>query len=167
MSIVIETERIILRHFTTQDTDKLAEIYSDPVTMRFLRTRTYQETIQNLDWIFKCYEKYGFGLWAAIAKENNTLIGRCGLIAQNVDETRETEIAYMFSRHYWGKGLGTEAACGVRDYGFNELGYNRLISLIDPDNLASQKVALKTGLTYEKDTFIDGKKVRIYAITSY
>lgn len=165
--IVIETKRLLLRHFTLEDADNLAIIYADSETMKFLRrTRSYQETLDNLDLIFKCYKKYGFGLWAVMHKNDSKLIGRCGLIAQNIEGIREVEIAYMISKDYWRQGIGTEAACGIRDYGFGVIGCQRLISLIDPDNIASQKVALKAGLSYEKDIILNDKLVMVYAIHS-
>ncbi|MDJ0591374.1 MAG: GNAT family N-acetyltransferase [Pleurocapsa sp. MO_226.B13] len=162
--IVTESKRLLLRHFTLEDAEDLAILQADPVVMRFLRRRNYQETLKTLDWIFKCYEKYGYGLWAVIHKADNRLIGRCGLIFQNWAEVKDVEIAYMLSKYYWKQGLATEAACAIRDYGFEVVGCKRLISLIDPDNIASQKVAAKVGLTYEKDIILEAKPVRVYAI---
>lgn len=52
----------------------------------------------------------------------------------------------------------------IKSYGFEKIGCNRLISLIDHGNIASQKVALKTGLTYEKEVQMWGKNLRVYAI---
>ncbi len=66
---VTETKRLLLRHFTLEDAEDLALLQADPVVMRFLRRRNYQETLKTLDWIFKCYEKYGYGLWAVIHKK--------------------------------------------------------------------------------------------------
>ena len=60
--------------------------------------------------------------------------------------------------------MATEAAIALKDYGFEKIGCDRLIFLIDPDNIASQKVALKTGLTYEKDVQMEGENLRVYAI---
>ena len=67
--------------------------------------------------------------------------------------------------------MATEAAHAIRDYGFKKIGCDyevsrrhRFISLIDHENIASQKVALKTGLTYEKDVQMEGENLRVYAI---
>ena len=165
--IVTETKRLLLRHFTLEDAGDLAILHADPVVMKFLRLRNYEETLKTLDWIFKCYEKYGYGLWAVIHKADNKLIGRCGLIFQNWGEVKDVEIAYMLSKDYWGQGLGTEVARAIRDYGFEAIGCKRLISLIHPDNIASQKVAAKVGLTYEKNIILEDKPVRVYAIHAF
>ncbi len=164
--IVAQTPRLILRQLTLDDMDELAGIYADPVVMRFFgSTYTYESTKQWLEErVFKFYEQRGWGLWATIYKIDNKLIGRCGLTPQLVDGTEEVEIGYLLAKEYWGMGLATEAACFSRDYGFEKLGVNRLISLIDPDNIASQKVAKKVGLTYEQDTYMWNKTVRIYAM---
>ncbi|HHP7232483.1 MAG TPA: GNAT family N-acetyltransferase [Xenococcaceae cyanobacterium] len=164
--VITETKRLLLRHFTLEDAAELAILQADPVVMKFLGVRNYQETRKTLDWILKCYEKYGYGLWAVIHKADNKLIGRCGLIFQSWSEVKDVEIAYMLSKDYWGQGIGTEAACAIRDYGFEVVGCKRLISLIAPDNIASQKVAAKVGLTYEKDIILAAKPVRVYAIHS-
>lgn len=163
--IVIETPRIILRHLTWNDLDDLAALYADPQVMRFLgSTRTYEDTKQQLDGIIDSYEKHGFGLWATIHKADNQFIGRCGLIALEIDEQPEIEIGYALHQRYWGQGLATEAARAIRDYGCLELGYNRLISLVDHDNIASQHVAMKNGLTYEKNITKWDKNLRVYVI---
>jgi ribosomal-protein-alanine N-acetyltransferase len=60
--------------------------------------------------------------------------------------------------------LATEAAIAIRNYVFEQIDFNRLISLIVPENIASQKVALKNGMKYEKDTSHAGIKHRVYAI---
>ncbi len=166
--IVAETPRLILRQLTLDDLDDLVAIYTYPAVMKFFDS-TYTYTYENRkQWleerVFKCYKQRGWGLWATIYKMDNKLIGRCGLIPQLVDGQEEVEIGYLLAKEHWGMGLATEAACISRDYGFEKLRANRLISLIDPDNIASQKVANKVGLTYEKDTYMWNKTVRIYAM---
>ena len=164
---IIETSRLILRHLTLEDTEALAAIYADPIVMKFFRsTRSPEITKQKIDKTIASYKKQDFGMWATIYKPDNQFIGRCGLISHIVDECSELEIAYLLAKEYWGRGLATEAACAIRDYGFKKIAYKRLISLIDPDNIASQKVALKTGLTYEKDVWMEGENLRVYAICS-
>ena len=58
----------------------------------------------------------------------------------------EIEIAYLFGRDYWGQGLATEAATAVRDWALGELGFERLIALIYPDNVRSIGVARNLGM---------------------
>jgi RimJ/RimL family protein N-acetyltransferase len=94
------------------------------------------------------------GLWAAIYKQTGKFIGRCGLLPWTIEDQREVEVAYTIAQEYWGQGLATESACGILEYGFEKLNLSRLICLIDPENIVSQRVAEKIGMTLEKK--VDG-----------
>ena len=163
--VVTETLRLLLRYFTWNDLNDMATIYADPIGMAFRGSpRTFEETQQVFKWIFDNYSKDGFEMWAIIHKADQKLIGCCGLIPQVVDGQQETEMGYILAKQYWGQGLATEAAFAVRNYGFEKLGCDRIIALINPKNLASQNVAQKIGLIYEKDTTHSEKTVCVYAI---
>jgi len=163
--VVTETLRLLLRYFTWNDLNDMATIYADPIGMAFRGSpRTFEETQQVFKWIFDNYSKDGFEMWAIIHKADQKLIGCCGLIPQVVDGQQETEMGYILAKEYWGQGLATEAAFAVRNYGFEKLGCDRIIALINPKNLASQNVAQKIGLIYEKDTTHSEKTVCVYAI---
>src|SRR5919107_4260745 len=135
---VIQTERIVLRQMEMDDVDDLMGIFSDQVAMRFYpNTKSRQEAE---DWVHRVQESYrdnGFGLWVAVLQDSGEFAGQCGLTVQEVEGKNEVEIGYLFLRRFWGRGLATEAARAARDHGFNTLGYERLVSLIDPGNLAS------------------------------
>ncbi len=162
---VLDTERLILRRMELSDVDNLLGIFSDPVAMRhYPGTKDRQETVGWIEWTLGSYERDGIGLWVAILKETGEFAGQCGLIVQEVDGRREVEIGYLFLRRFWGRGLATEAARACRDYGFDRLGYERLISLIDPDNLPSRRVAERVGMTLEREIEKWGKRVCVYAI---
>jgi ribosomal-protein-alanine N-acetyltransferase len=90
------------------------------------------------------------GLWATIHKETGKFIGRCGLLPWTIDSQQEVEVAYTIAREYWGQGLATEAARAILNYGFEKLHLLRLICLIDPENIPSQRVAEKIGMRLEK-----------------
>jgi ribosomal-protein-alanine N-acetyltransferase len=68
-----------------------------------------------------------------------------------VEHRPETEVAYLLAKEYWGQGLGTEAAQGVSQYGFEQLNLSRLICMIHPGNQASINVAVKIGMSLEKE----------------
>jgi RimJ/RimL family protein N-acetyltransferase len=161
---VIETERLALRRMKMSDLDELMGIFSDPVAMRYYpATKGRDEAEAWVRWTLESYREHGFGQWVATLKDSGEFAGQCGLTVQEVEGKEEVEIGYLFLRRFWGRGLATEAAIAVRDYGF-ALGYRRLVSIIDPGNLASRRVAEKTGLTLEKVAIKSGKKVCVYAI---
>lgn len=163
---ILETERLILRHLTLEDIDDLAIIYADPDVMRFFPSgpRTREQTEASIRANIQLYEACGFGLWATVYKPENRFIGRCGLLPQEIDGVAEREIAYMIARDYWGRGLASEAASAIRDYGFHQLGLSRLISMIHADNIGSQRVAEKIGLHFEQEIIMDHLPCRIYAL---
>jgi hypothetical protein len=94
---------------------------------------------------------------AVIEKTSNELIGYCGLFYYpDVCGQPENEIGYRLARPSWGRGYATEAARAVRDYSFGVLGLLRLIAMIDPQNVASLRVAEKLGMHYENDMMFEG-----------
>jgi ribosomal-protein-alanine N-acetyltransferase len=156
---------MVLRPLEISDVDSLMDIFSDTEAMRYYpATKSRREAEEWVQWNLNSYRERGFGLWAAILKSSGEFAGQCGLIAQEVDGRDEVEIGYLFVRKFWGRGLATEAARACRDYGFGTLGYDRLVSLIDPSNLASRRVAEKVGMRLEKHTHKWGKKICVYAI---
>jgi ribosomal-protein-alanine N-acetyltransferase len=109
---------------------------------------------------------HGFSLWATIDRRSGRLIGRCGLLPQTLQDRREVEIAYMIARECWGLGFATEAAQAIRDHGFDALGFDRLVSIIHRDNLASRRVAEKTGLRPERMIQFMNHRCWLYAVES-
>jgi [ribosomal protein S5]-alanine N-acetyltransferase len=169
--IVLETERLILRHFHVFDGDALTRVFCDAEVMRFGPGVQTERWIQ--DWLHNClenyYQKLGFGPWAVIEKARRELIGYCGLFYfPDVAGQPEIEIGYRLARAVWGQGYATEAVLAVREYSFNVLCLPRLIALIDPQNVASVRVAEKAGLRYEKEILLEGYTYpdHLYAITS-
>lgn len=167
MNAVLETDRLLLRHFTLEDVDDLLGIFSDPEAMRYYpATKSREETIEWIDWNLKSYREHGFGLWAAIRKDTTHFAGQCGLILQrDVDGRDEVEIGYSFLRRQWNSGFATEAAIACRDFGFTTLDRTHLVSLIDPRNGASKRVAEKVGMSREKEIDRWGRRIQVYGVT--
>jgi [ribosomal protein S5]-alanine N-acetyltransferase len=163
--MVLETKRLTLRKMTLHDVDDLLAILCDPEAMQFYPKPFDRQMTQM--WVERNIERYaqpGFGLWSLILKESDKLIGDCGLVMQEVDGIEEVEIGYHIRRDLWGQGLATEAAQGCRDYGFSQLGVDRLISLIHPANIASRRVAEKNGMRLTKEVSWRDKPTCIYAV---
>lgn len=165
---ILETDRLILRPLTMSDLDALFVLYRDPEIRTYFPegTLTYEETKEELEWIIDVYYgKYGFGLWATIHKATGAFIGRCGLLPWTIDGQQEVEVAYLIDKAYWGQGLGTEAARGIVRYAFEQLHLSRLICLIDAENQASQAVATKIGMSFEKAIEDDKGPALVYSIS--
>lgn len=162
-----ETPRLILRELTTDDAETLFRIYHEPNVYTYY-SKGPPETVEieraNLARHLDHYARYGFGLWGTVLRETGELIGRCGLLNQTVDDVAEVEIGYLLSPRFWGRGLASEAARAIRDYGFGTLGRTRLVSIINVRNVPSQRVALAMGMRPEKRTQFNGVDVDLYAI---
>jgi ribosomal-protein-alanine N-acetyltransferase len=163
----LETERLVLRVPTPDDVDPLAAIYADPLVMQYIgtgQTRAREQVTHGVKWMIEQHEKHGFGLWVVETKAEGQVIGRCGLIVQEVAGKVETELAYLLSRECWGRGYATEAALEIKRAAAEALGLRRLIALIRAENAASKRVAEKLGMGYEKTVDFHGIPAELYAI---
>lgn len=153
-NVILETERLVLRRQTLDDLDDLWALYCDPEITRYIpdAPTSREEAEEELRWHMHGHPKFPqLGLWATIHKESGAFIGRCGLLPWTLDGQPEVEVAYTISQAFWGQGLATEAARAILHYGFETLHLARLVSLIDAENIASQKVAEKIGMRFEKE----------------
>jgi ribosomal-protein-alanine N-acetyltransferase len=135
----------------TDDVDTLFEIFCDPEVKKYLpdAPTTIEKAREELEWFQNGHPKNPkLGLWGTIHKGKGQFIGCCGLLPLTIDGKAEIELSYMLASPYWGQGLGTEAAKAVLDYGFEHLGLQRVICLVDPKNLRSVKVAQNIGMTF-------------------
>ena len=185
-AIVLETERLVLRHLMLGDLDQLAALYRDPEVRRYFPegTLTYEETREELEWCIEVYDgRYGYGLWATVLKGRDEFIGRCGLLPWRATETPEgdlmlegadehpvdgatyeIELAYLLGREHWRQGLATEAARAIVDHALRTLRPPRLICLFDPLNVASRRVAERVGFTFDSEVLLDGERIPMHSL---
>lgn len=162
---ILQTPRLLLREFTLEDTAALAQVLSDPETMRYYPAPFDRAGIEQ--WITRNRLRYrddGVGLWAMELKETSELIGDCGIIVQQVEGERLHEIGYHLRRDLWHQGLATEAAIACRDWAFAHRKTDRLISLIRPENLPSQRVAERNGMMIWKEITWRGLLHNVYSV---
>ncbi len=151
MNFPLETKRLYIRPFRSEDAEELHKIFGDPEVMKRIpdgASPTLQVSQQKLAKIIKHQEEHGFSLWALIEKENRTLIGDCGFILVE-GRGPEIELSYDIARAFWGKGYVTEAARACLRFGFENLKLNRIIAITDPDHFASRRVMEKIGMTHD------------------
>jgi ribosomal-protein-alanine N-acetyltransferase len=166
MTVIFETKRLLLRHQIISDLDDLWALYCDPEITKYIPDAppSREEAREELEWHMNGHPKFPeLGLWATIHKETGKFIGRCGLLPWTIDGQNEVEVAYAIAQEFWGQGLGTEAAHAVLEYGFDKLNLSRLICLIDPENLASQRIAEKIGMSREKEMLLDNLPTLVYS----
>jgi [ribosomal protein S5]-alanine N-acetyltransferase len=164
-SYAIETARLRLRPLVAEDLDAIHGIWVEPGVRRYLWdgeriSREKAETV--LASSIESFENHGFGIWAVIHRENGELIGFCGF--RFLDDTPEIELLYGISTPYWKMGLATEAARAALRYGFEEVGFDRILGIADTKNVASRRVLEKAGMRFEKRASHEGRNETHYAI---
>lgn len=163
--VIAETARLTVRSLIESDVPSLAEIWADECATRFMGgPRNFDEVCASLRRNLEAAPRQ-LDLWPVVDSSSGLLVGDCGLLPKVVDGRDETELIYVIAPAFWGRGYATEAATAIRDYAFHDLGVVRLISLIDPAHTASERVAVKVGMRYEKETVRpSGKRMRLYAL---
>lgn len=163
-TLIARTPRLLLRQFEPSDATAMSPILADSEVMRFSVSGPLDASAVSawLGRVADSYAIFGFGHWAVVRLEDERVLGFCGLSMQSLDDGRHVEIGYRLACDAWGQGFGTEAARAVRDYGFQQLGLDRLIAIIDPANFKSQRVAAKLGMRPLRDTLYYGRVVQVF-----
>lgn len=165
---MLQTPRLRLREMGPADLDFVAEMLAHPEVMRYYPKCYGREEAR--EWVERQRRRYaeqGHGLWLVVGRESDQRVGQVGLIVQEVDGRSEFEIGYLVHRPFWRRGYATEAALGVRRYAFTARGLDRVISLIRPENVPSQGVARKLGMTPERETLFKGFRHLVFAVTRW
>ena len=146
----LETERLRLREWLPEDREPLAAMNADRRVMEFFpHPLSRAESDAFFDRIVAEWAESGQGLYAVERRGDGRLIGLTGLhrAAFEASFTPCIEIGWRFVAEVWGQGYATEAARACRSYGFDVLAAPALYSIIKHDNLPSQNVARRVGMT--------------------
>jgi RimJ/RimL family protein N-acetyltransferase len=160
--VLLETERLFLRQWVPDDWKRFRPLGTDPRVLEYLNTEPWSdERIQNFIYRgIKVAQDRGWILWPVIHREDAALIGFCGF---SDGFPPDVEIGWRLLPEYWGRGLATEAARAVMQYGFDTFHFDRVISVAHPDNRRSLRVMEKLGMTFEKRFLHKGAEVVCYA----
>ena len=161
----LETERLRLRQFRPDDLDDYARITADGEVMRYIgdgAPYTREEAWRSLSHLIGHWELRGFGLWAAEEKRSGALVGRIGLYQP--EGWPGLEVGWLVDRARWGQGFAGEGGAAALRFAFETLKPERLISIIQPANAASIRVAEKLGERFLEESELGGKPVAIYGI---
>lgn len=141
---IVTTDRLRLRPFTLDDTDRLLEVLGDPLAMAHYPAPKSRAEVEGwIRWALESYEMYGFGLWAIERLDDGVFLGDCGPMLQPVGDAVLPEIGYHLVRREWGHGYATEAAAAALAWAFRETGYARACSIVSPANEPSRRVAAR------------------------
>jgi len=160
----LETERLIVRELTMDDLDAIEEVLSSigwelPLAER---QRWLQWTVLAYE-MFAMLEQPHYGERAVVLRETGEIIGAVGIVpyldtfnrvaafkrAPDAPATAEVGLFWAITPAHQGKGLATEAARAIIAYLFSREKLGRVIATTGYENLPSQKVMQKLGMTVQ------------------
>jgi len=149
----LETRRLLLRMMRMDDLDDYYAYVSQPEIARYnswLAPRSLAEC--RVFFGGRVIERYKSMLptpWGVVDKMTGRLVGQCGFTQWYPADMR-AEIAYGISKAYWGKGYIPEAVRMVLAFGFRVLGIERIQAACMVENVASERVMQKVGMSFEE-----------------
>ncbi|KKJ77720.1 GCN5 family acetyltransferase [Kiloniella litopenaei] len=150
--IILETDRLIVRELGETDAPFILRLLNDPAFIKNIVDKEVRTLDQACEYInsgpVASYRENGFGLYVVILKEGKASIGMCGLVKR--DGLDDPDIGYALLPEYCSKGYAAEAADAVLRYGHDQLGLEKIVGIVNPDNTGSARVLEKIGLTFEK-----------------
>jgi RimJ/RimL family protein N-acetyltransferase len=170
--IIITTPRLVLRRWREDDIAPMSAINADPEVMRWIgdgSIRDVQQTKAGIEASEHEWNLNGFGLFALQMRTTGELTGFSGLSVPGFlpEVMPAVEIGWRLGRPFWGQGLATEAARAALRFGLIDRGLERIVSIAQVGNDASERIMVKLGMHLERET-VDptcDRPVRVHAIT--
>lgn len=160
----VTTERLLFRKPVIEDTSWWMEYISDAKAIRFMPLHLGSADSCR-EFVQRALERQatdGSGLHVVMEQATDRPIGMIGLLTQVVDGSDELEIGYHLVPSAWGKGYATEAAIACKEFARVNACHTSVISLIDHENSASQAVAKRNSMVYEKYTVHRGAPAMVW-----
>ncbi len=140
--MIFKTERLQIRMLEADDANLFFKMMSDPSVMDPIPQKVFnrKESDSKLAKLIEMEAGSDTRIWCVNEKGKDSLIGICGFLK---NDENEEELAYRFMEKYWGKGLGTEIASALIDYGFNMLKADKITADVYVKNPKSEKILNK------------------------
>jgi RimJ/RimL family protein N-acetyltransferase len=141
----------LLREIGLHDAPAVALATIDSEIPRFTYTPGHMTIDDATKWVQRAIDQRGIGLgarWSIIDRASNEFVGQVGLRIFTEHEGI-CETFYWVSPTARRKGAASTALRTITDWAFDEQRYRRAQLLVDPDNVASQAVAVKAGYQRE------------------
>ena len=141
-TVIIETERLILRRYRKDDVQDLFEYLSDGEVVRYepYKPQSFDEAKENLEWRIGTDEMIAVEL-----KSSHKMIGN---VYMGKRDFEALEIGYVFNRNYWGHGYAAESCKALIQRAFSK-GTHRIYAECDPENMSSWKLLEALGFQRE------------------
>lgn len=162
----IVTNRLILRKFSDKDYDNYFKILQNRNITKYLGNRKAKNKKEILDILlyFKNnWVNYNYGVWAVTKKYTGELIGQCGYLY--VEKSNCPELLYMIDEKYWGNGYAFEAASAVLDFARENYKWKKVIAMIYPENIPSQRIIQKLKFEYIGTIDLYENRLNLYSLS--
>lgn len=148
---VLYTDRLELRKITPEDAKEIFELRSSDEVMKYIdipKMKSITEAIVKINWFNELLLNKQAIHWAITMKVNRKLIG--SVLLKKIDlENHRAEIGYMLHPDFWRKGIVHETLSAILDFGFFNLNFHSIEAVINPENIASEKILEKNGFVKE------------------
>jgi len=162
----IETPHLILRAWTPEDADAWFGMLREDGILRYFPNQSPPSREKADAYIAHHrahWEKYGYGHWAVVTREDGQVVGWNGL--EYLPELGEIEVAYLLSQRVQGRGYATEAARAAVQFGLETIGLAKIIGLVHPENTGSVRVLEKCGLRFVDRIALWGLEMSRYQVS--
>lgn len=152
---VLRTERLLLRPLVPADAEAYAAMRYHPEVAKWLppgQGDPVDGARASIERFAGAWRERGYSPWGVFL--DGALIGHAGL--NYVPEFEQTEVLWALHPDHWGKGYATEVARAALGFGFDEVGLELIFAITKPDNIASQAVMKRLGLTYSRNVVYKG-----------
>ncbi len=142
--------RIELRSITAADQENIFRGLSHPEVIKYygISFKTFEATEEQMIW-FQDLEKNETGKWWAIFNsETNEFLGAGGFSSLS-KRLKKAEIGFWLMPEFWGKGYMQETMPLICEYGFKKLGLERIVGLVESENLKCKKALEKLRWSFE------------------
>ena len=147
-----QTERLFLRELTVDDAAFILELLNQPSWLRFIGDRGVHSLEDAVRYIqngpVASYQRFGFGLYLVLGREDGLPMGLCGLLKRDIFE--DVDIGFAFMPQFWHQGFAHEAASAVLALAQAEFSLPCLVAVANPVNFSSINLLGRLGFQYEK-----------------
>ncbi|MBL4677025.1 MAG: GNAT family N-acetyltransferase [Mucilaginibacter sp.] len=147
----INTPNITLRPINTNDAEQLYLLRRSPEITRYVDRplmESVEDAVKLINLILELQQRNEAAMWAITLPGNDDMIGNIGFWEVRPEHYR-SEIGYMLSPHYQGKGIMRAAIKEIVKVGFKTLGFHSIAANVNPDNQASIKLLKNAGFVPE------------------
>ena len=161
--VVFETDRLVLRRLTVDDSPFILRLLNEPSFLQHIGDRGVRNLADAKQYLLSgpiaSYERHGFGLFLVELKEGRAPIGICGLLKR--DALDDVDLGFAFVPESWSKGYAFESTTATLAYAHDAQHLKRVVAITSPDNVASINLLVKLGFYFDRMVLMPGEKTEV------